>query len=39
VATTPLTAGDIVIAAVAGVGGLSYMTGRRAVRYLRTAAR
>jgi hypothetical protein len=39
VATTPLTAGDIVIASVAGVGGLSYMTGRRAVRYLRTAAR
>jgi hypothetical protein len=39
VATTPLTAGDIVIAAVAGVGGLSYMTGRRAVRYLRATAR
>jgi hypothetical protein len=39
VAATPLTAGDIVIAAVAGVGGLSYMTGRRAVRYLRASAR
>jgi hypothetical protein len=39
VATTPLTAGDIVIAAVSGVGGLSYMTGRRAVRYLRAGAR
>jgi hypothetical protein len=39
VATTALTAGDIVIAAVAGVGGLSYMTGRRAVRYLRIGAR
>jgi hypothetical protein len=39
VAATPLAAGDIVIAAVAGVGGLSYMTGRRAVRYLRAAAR
>jgi hypothetical protein len=34
---TPLSAGDIVIAAVAAVGGLSYVTGRRAVRYLRTA--
>jgi hypothetical protein len=39
VATTPLAAGDVVIAAVAGVGGLSYMTGRRAVRYLRAGAR
>ena len=39
VASTPLSAGDIVIAAVAGVGGLSYMTGRRAVRYLRAGAR
>jgi MFS family permease len=39
VATTALTAGDIVIAAVAGVGGLSYMTGRRAVRYLRVGTR
>jgi hypothetical protein len=39
VAATPLNAGDIVIAAVAGVGGLSYMTGRRAVRYLRATAR
>jgi hypothetical protein len=39
VAATPLTAGDIVIAAVAGVGGLSYMTGRRAVRSLRAGAR
>jgi len=39
VAATPLTAGDIVIAAVCGVGGLSYMTGRRAVRYLRPGAR
>jgi hypothetical protein len=39
VATTPLPAGDTVIAAVAGVGALSYMTGRRAVRYLRTGAR
>jgi hypothetical protein len=39
VATTALTAGDIVIAAVAGVGGLSYMTGRRAVRYLRVGPR
>lgn len=38
VATTPLTAGDIVIAAVAAVGGLSYMTGRRAVRFLRASA-
>jgi hypothetical protein len=32
---TPLTSGDIVIAAVAAVGGLSYTTGRRAVRSLR----
>lgn len=32
---TPLSGGDIVIAAVAGVGALSYMTGRRAVRHLR----
>jgi hypothetical protein len=39
VATTALTAGDIVIAAVAGVGGLSYMTGRRAIRYLRVGPR
>jgi hypothetical protein len=39
VATTALTSGDIVIAAVAGLGGLSYMTGRRAVRYLRAGAR
>ncbi|HVC70389.1 MAG TPA: hypothetical protein VNC61_09085 [Acidimicrobiales bacterium] len=39
VASTPLSAGDIVIAAVAGVGGLSYMTGRRAVRHLRAGAR
>jgi hypothetical protein len=38
VASTPLSAGDIVIAAVAGVGGLSYMTGRRAIRYLRASA-
>jgi len=35
----PLSGGDIVIAAVAGVGALSYMTGRRAVRYLRAGAR
>jgi hypothetical protein len=34
---TPLTSGDIVIAAVAAVGGLSYTTGRRAVRSLRAA--
>jgi MFS family permease len=39
VATTPLTAGDIVIGAVAGVGALSYMTGRRAIRHLRNGAR
>ncbi|HXQ59475.1 MAG TPA: MFS transporter [Acidimicrobiales bacterium] len=39
VSSTPLSAGDIVIAAVAGVGGLSYMTGRRAIRYLRAGAR
>ena len=39
VATTPLVAGDIVIGAVAGVGALSYMTGRRAVRHLRTGPR
>ncbi|MGH9018126.1 MAG: hypothetical protein ACRDY1_10310, partial [Acidimicrobiales bacterium] len=39
VAATPLVAGDIVIAAVAGFGGLSYMTGRRAVRHLRAGAR
>ncbi len=39
VAATPLTAGDIVIAAVTGVGGLSYMTGRRAVSALRATAR
>jgi uncharacterized protein YfiM (DUF2279 family) len=36
---TPLSSGDIVIAAVAGVGALSYMTGRRAVRSLRAGAR
>ncbi|HTT86933.1 MAG TPA: hypothetical protein VMF60_06180, partial [Acidimicrobiales bacterium] len=35
VTSTQLEAGDIVIAAVAAVGGLSYMTGRRAVRHLR----
>jgi len=39
VVTTPLTSGDIIIAAVAAVGGLSYMTGRRAVRHLRAAPR
>jgi hypothetical protein len=39
VSSTPLSAGDIVIAAVAGVGGLSYMTGRRAIRHLRAGAR
>jgi hypothetical protein len=39
VTTLPLTSGDIVIAVVAGLGGLSYMTGRRAVRYLRSSGR
>jgi sugar phosphate permease len=39
VTTLPLTSGDIVIAVVAGLGGLSYMTGRRAVRYLRSTGR
>jgi hypothetical protein len=34
VAAIPLVAGDIVIAAVAAVAALSYLTGRRAVRYL-----
>lgn len=33
VATLPLSAGDIIIAAVAGVSALSYMTGRRAVSH------
>ena len=33
IANLPLSAGDIVIAAVAGVSGLSYLTGRRAVRH------
>jgi hypothetical protein len=39
VASLPLGAGDIVIAAVSAVGGLSYVTGRRAVRHLRAGAR
>jgi hypothetical protein len=38
VTTTALVSGDVVIAAVAGFGGLSYMTGRRAVRHLRPTA-
>jgi sugar phosphate permease len=33
VAAMPLGAGDVVIAAVAGVAGFSYLTGRRAVRH------
>lgn len=33
VTAMPLQAGDVVIAAVAGVSGLSYLTGRRAVRH------
>ncbi|MHB8330316.1 MAG: MFS transporter, partial [Acidimicrobiales bacterium] len=37
VSALPLGAGDIVIAAVAGVSGLSYLTGRRAVRHHRAA--
>ena len=39
VTSTQLEAGDIVIAAVAAVGALSYVTGRRAVRHLRAGAR
>jgi hypothetical protein len=37
VAAMPLAAGDVVIASVAGVTGLSYLTSRRAVRHHRLA--
>jgi hypothetical protein len=39
VTAMPMAAGDVVIAAVAGVSGLSYLTGRRAVRQRIAAAR
>jgi hypothetical protein len=39
VSAMPMGAGDVVIAAVAGVSGLSYLTGRRAVRQRLASAR
>ncbi len=39
VAALPLTSGDIVVAAVAGVAGVSYLTGRRALRHRPPALR
>ena len=39
VSAMPMGAGDVVIAAVAGVTGLSYLTGRRAVRQRLASAR
>ena len=39
VSALPFVAGDVVIAAVAGVSGLSYLTGRRAVRHRWSADR
>jgi hypothetical protein len=39
VTAMPMGAGDVVIAAVAGVSGFSYLTGRRAVRQRIAAAR